>query len=320
MLISSPTLALIATGLHIVAVTFLSFSYSTTLIHPRNARSTITAIQVLTTVCGLLASLSTLGLPYLLDLEDPVVACLTRVVCFFYGCKVLDLTVAREQNPPVLLSAGQPEAIDSAYTRLRYIWLLLTETRYSAFDIAIQQKERVETSSSAWTFCPPIVISLMVYLVPTAETKTLMVMLVIQLGFDGLHAILHPVCPDYLFWRPFAASSLTSFWRVHWHAGAEPFLRSLAYSPGKHLALSLGLSPTAARAVGVIAAFNLSGIWHGWATAVLATQPWMVGLRVWSWFVSMGLGVLLENMIPKEQRGSLAQRVFVWTFFVSVSP
>jgi hypothetical protein len=52
---------------------------------------------------------------------------------------------------------------------------------------------------------------------------------------------------------------------------------------------------------------------------VLAMRLWMVGFRVGNSFVSIGVGVLLENVILRKRRCSLLQRVFVWTFFIFVS-
>lgn len=314
-------LAVPAISCHILVLTLLSFCSSSSSAGKRNYQEQITALQWATRAAGLLAGLFHLCLPYLLIVEDPLVLCPAIVVCFFYACKILDLGLARARKPPVLLDrTGQKSQVSRASASLRYVWLLLTETRYAAFDIAVQQKGRSEGGSSRlWTYGPPVAIPLLVYLFPIPEMKSLLVLLFIQISFEGLHSVLHPFCPNHLFWRPFAASTLTNFWRTHWHAGAETFLRSLGYEPGKNIALYLGFSGDVARAAGVIAAFNLSGIWHGWATAVLATRPWMVGFRVWSLFMSMGLTMVLESFIPRSRRGTMAQRIFVWIFFMFAS-
>jgi hypothetical protein len=83
--------------------------------------------------------------------------------------------------------------------------------------------------------------------------------------------------------------------------------------------LQVGGSKQIARAVGVVGAFNLTGIWHGWATAALATRPWMVALRVWGLFVGMGVSIVVEASLPKGWRGSMLNRLFVWIFFILVS-
>jgi hypothetical protein len=304
--------------LHSWSLLLLSFCYSRTAAYPRISNASISAVQAVTIFSGLTAGIFTLGVPYILPIEDPLVDCPARVVCFFYGCKILDLAAARARQPPVLIEAGQSIALATISKRFQYSWLLLTETRYSAFDVAIQQRERMKQTPNAWTFGPALTVLLLVCLVPSPETKSLMALLVIQAGLESLHALLHPLCPDYLFWQPFAASSLTSFWRTHWHAGAETFLRSLAYIPGRDVAKKLGCPQQLARAAGVMAAFNLTGIWHGWATAALATRPWMVGVRVWGLFVGMGLGVVMEGAMPRRWRGTLPHRLFVWIFFISV--
>lgn len=319
MAVNNLALASTAIVLQILSAFLLSFCFTATTTHPATSELQATNVQKATILAGSLAGTLTICLPYLVDNNDPLIDCVLRVVCFFYGCKILDLAVSRARNPPMLLNAGQPEAIESASARFKYVWLLLTETRYSAFDIAVQQKERDDELSSVWTFAAPLVVPALVYAVPSPETKSLAALLIIQIGLECLHATLHPFCSRYLFWKPFAASSLTTFWRTHWHGSAETFLRSLGYVPGKELALWMGLSQNLARAFGVVSAFNLTGIWHGWATAALATRPWMVGLRVWALFVGMGFGVILESTMPRSWRVSLPHRVFVWIFVIFVS-
>ena len=297
----------------------LSFCYTQSSTHPRPGGPGINVTQLATILSGVASGALTLGLPYMLSTVDPLVDCVARILCFFFGCKILDLAVTQARTPPTLIEAGQPIVPSSLSVRLKYVWLLLTETRYSAFNIAVQQRERAKETSPVWTFLSPLAVPMLVFIFPSPETKSLMALLIIQGGLESLHALLHPLCPNYVFWQPFAATSLTSFWRTHWHAGAESFLRSLGYTPARALASRLGLSDTLSRALGVISAFNVTGIWHGWATAALATRPWMVGLRVWALFVGMGFGIVAEAAMPKTWRGSLPHRVFVWIFVIFVS-
>ena len=120
--------------LHLTTALLLSFCYTATQTHPRDSKTRISTLQAATIITGAIAGTLTLCLPYLVAAQDPLIDCVLRVVGFFYGCKILDLGVTRAGKPPILLSAGQPEALDSTASRLRYTWLLLTETRYAAFD------------------------------------------------------------------------------------------------------------------------------------------------------------------------------------------
>ena len=313
------SLIITATVLHVWSIVLLSYSHTHVSTSKETGDARATRIQLATRYSGMVTGCLTLALPYLLCMEDPLVDCVSRILGFFFGCKILDLAFVRATNPPVLVSDGQIAPVSSFLSRLKYIWLLLTETRYRAFDIAVRQTERGERYSILWTFGPGTIAPLLTIPFPTPEVKSLNALLVIQLGLESIHTFFHLICPNALFWQPFEASSLTSFWRTHWHAGAETFLRSLGYGPSKDLAERLGMNLQVSRAMGVLAAFNLTGIWHGWATAALATRPWMVGFRVWALFVGMGVGVILESSVFRKWRDSLPNRIFVWVFFIFVS-
>jgi hypothetical protein len=53
---------------------------------------------------GMLTSILTFVLPYCFNRKDELTQCQLRVVCFFYGCKILDLALYRAEKPPRLLA------------------------------------------------------------------------------------------------------------------------------------------------------------------------------------------------------------------------
>ncbi|KAK3704708.1 hypothetical protein LTR37_013682 [Vermiconidia calcicola] len=103
---------------------------------------------------------------------------------------------------------------------------------------------------------------------------------------------------------------MAAFWTVHWHAGAAPFLHSLAYSSGRRFV---------GKWFGVLAAFSLSGVWHGWASAVLVEEPYglLLGVQVWALFVTMGIVCLAERWIWGEKQGGWVQRIVVWAIAIA---
>ncbi|KAK5679882.1 hypothetical protein LTS10_007830 [Elasticomyces elasticus] len=258
--------------------------------------------------------------PLFITDADPLLQCGLRVLCFFYACKLLDLGVVRADKPPTrLLQHGKwTKAGDSQSAPMRtfgdlmsYSWLLLTEMRYRRFDIAVKQKGRPTAPSTESdrkrlmsTASPLVVLPALAWLIPSPATRCAVLLLVIQHGLEGVHTLLHPRCPEPIFYRPFVAGSLTEFWSTNWHAGASPFLQSLAYKPARKL--------TGSRAAGVLAAFCLTGIWHGWASAPISTQPWALGTQVWALFVGFGIGCLAEKLVWGEKQGGQLQHVIVW--------
>lgn len=264
---------------------------------------------LLINLLGSAVALATLALPYL-GPDDPFQQCGVRVVCFFYAFKLLDLALTKASSPPMFrngdLNSNGPPAFSS---HVQYVWFLLTDMRYRHFDIEVIQKGRPSHgeagrySISAFTLAACAGAA---WKVPIAETKCLLLLCLIQNALEGLHTLLHPWCPYNLFYRPFAAASLGNFWTIHWHASAL-FLQTLAYRPGGSL---LG------RWFGVLTAFALSGIWHGWAAAPLVDDEYTVklGFQVWTFFVMLGVGTLLERLIWQKQQGGILQRVLVWSW------
>lgn len=278
---------------------------------------------------GVISAAFVLYTPYIWEPQDALAACGLRVIHFFAACKILDVAVARAGNPPKLLSrsaTGKESKGNSIKSKqhgfttsdhVRYVWSILTEMRYHSFDIQPRQKNR-QPYSAAWKWGPIVVIPLATYLVPIMQMKCLLLLLVIRYGLEIGHSIVHPSCGDPFFWYPFAASSMSRFWAIHWHSCAEPFLRTLAYDPVYHTLTQLGMPKTAAKAAGAIAGFSLSGIWHGWAAAALSTNPYELGFRVWTLFTGMGVICILENYVwSKEQQGNILQRIFVWAYALS---
>lgn len=73
-----------------------------------------------------------------------------------------------------------------------------------------------------------------------------------------------------LFYKPFAADSFSSFWATHWHAAAAPFLHTLGYQPGKRYV---------GKWFGVLATFNLTGIWVSRSTLEDVVSVFVVGMH-----------------------------------------
>lgn len=239
-----------------------------------------------TRVFGIIAAAYFLALPYYAP-GGPFAECVARAIFFACAGKILDLTVARVHKPPRILQGGKANPVTDQ-NRRQYVWLLLRECRYHSFDIAASEKERDRPASPIWTFGPGIVIPLLVYFIPCSETRFLLVLLIIHAGMETGHTILHPSSPHPLFWQPFAAGSISSFWRTHWQQDAASFLYSLAYAPAKEV-VGRRFGKQAGRVAGVMAAFNLSGIWHGWAAACVSTAPdWYVGAVCCPWSVVLG--------------------------------
>lgn len=273
---------------------------------PRKDNGPRHSVQV-TRILGLCAATQVLSLPKLVS-PEPLRQVLLRVTCFFYACKLLDLTL-RARNPPVLLRQ------DNAYRSrtIEYVYRLLTEMRYRSFDIHVVVKGRNGPPSKRAHYGPPLLVLPIAYLVPRAETYTLVGLVVIQSGLETLHTILHPRCPDRLFWQPLAAPSASAFWATHWQQSAKPWLTSLGYLPVYRLATRLA-GEKVGKALGVLATFSLSGVWHGWCAAALSTNPWRTAVGLWTCFVLSGALCVIESVMHRHRNGRLStfQLVIVW--------
>lgn len=264
-----------------------------------------------TRLTGITAAAYFLALPYYTP-GGPLGECIARALCFACACKTLDLTVARAGKPPKRMkNENTIPTTDS--NRWQYIWLLLRECRYRSFDIAIIEKDREGPASKFWTFGPGIVLPLLIYFVPCSETRVLLTLVFIHAGMEFCHTVLHPSSKSRLFWQPFAAGTVSAFWRTHWQQDAASFLYSLAYVPARDL-VGKRFGRQAGRAAGVMAAFNLSGIWHGWAAAVLTTTPWRSAVGMWALFIMHGGLCLLEGKLGR--RGGWVQKGLAWAFAV----
>ncbi|KAJ0119629.1 hypothetical protein J7T55_013832 [Diaporthe amygdali] len=263
-----------------------------------------------TRVTGLLGGLYTFALPLVSPFKDPIVDVAIRIPTFFYSCKLLDLSVARARKPPVPCGAQDIEAYGLVSWRAHgaNAWRLLTETRYASFNIAVDESARkaVEQKDAAWSLIPWLALPL-AYLFPAAaEAQVVSGLLGIQLGIEGLHSLLHPRCPNWLFCRPFSSAGLLEFWTCRWHQGAQPFLYSLGYAPVRRVVAKL-FGPDVGRAAGVLGAFSLSGVWHAWSGAALtrAEYVWHVSVGLWFLFILQGLGCLVEKRLSRDVSRSL---------------
>lgn len=269
----------------------------------------------LTRLTGLIAGVYLGCLPFIaawLGLDGPYVQVVLRVVGFFYACKVLDLCVARAGTPPSLRSEREEEEwdLEGWMNKRKYIWLLATEMRYASFDAthAVDESKRTKTTAShpspstspstntlLWTYTPLLFLPA-TYIYPIAELKILSVVTLIQTGLETVHTILHPSCPNPLFQQPFAAKDIAEFWNIRWHQAARPFIYSLGYKP-LYVLVSRVAGKDVGRVAGVLGAFGLSGMWHGWCAAALVKREdavW-VGMGLWAVFVVQGVGCVVEG-------------------------
>lgn len=258
-----------------------------------------------TRVTGLLGGIYTFVLPLLSPFEDPITDVTIRVPTFFYSCKLLDLTVARARKPPIPRGTQDAEAYGLVGCTAHSInaWRLLTETRYASFNIAVDESARkaVDQKGTAWNLVPWLALPLAYRFPAAAEAQVIGGLLGIQLGLEGLHALLHPHCPNWLFCQPFASAGLLEFWTCRWHQGARPFLYSLGYAPARSVVAKY-FGPDIGKAAGVLGAFSLSGFWHAWSGAGLARAEyvWRVSAGLWSLFILQGFGCLIEKQLLRD--------------------
>ncbi|KAI5361498.1 Putative Wax synthase domain-containing protein [Septoria linicola] len=272
---------------------------------------------------GFIAGVYTLILPLLSPAYHPIAEAGLRCACFFYACKLIDLVVLKAEKPPLLIQ-NKTKPSSTSFSKAEYIFRLLTETRYASFDIAIQEPRRRNfqetttlTHTILWTWLSRLLIPTATYFYPILELQLLLSLLLINFGLEGVHTLLHPFCPNELFFQPFAASGIIDFWSVHWHQGAQSWLISLGYRPAKRLAVEVfGLSKEVGTAVGVLGTFALSGIWHAWCVASLSDRKWETGVGLFLVFVAQGVGCLLERVVWAKGGGGWVRRVVCWTFAV----
>lgn len=189
--------------------------------------------------------------------------------------------------------------------RLVYVYRVWRETRYASFDIATEQR-RPPVDTWWPVLLPYLVVPILAHTIPLPETKILLLLLAISSALEAMHTLLHPSCRRPLFYRPFAAPSLTAFWSTHWQAAAASPFRSLAYRPGSRIG---------GRWLGVLLVFNLSGMWHAWASAAIGGAE--VALRVWVIFIAMGVGCVLDRRIWGS-RQSMMRRLASWVYALAL--
>lgn len=286
------------------------------------------AAVFVTRATGLLSSGYLFALPLLCPSEDHFLLTSIRIPTSFFAFKLLDLTVARARKPPILRQ-GQHTALYGLTdweAHGGYVWRALTETRYKSFDIAVDESRRQSLPvSRAWTFGPLLIVPLTLLFPKVVELIVLGGLLGLQLGLEAPHTLLHSRCPNWLFWQPFAASSITEFWALRWHKGVNTFLHSLGYVPAK-LVVGKFFGKDAGKAAGVLSAFSLSGIWHAWCGWPLTRDEhvWAVSVGMWVIFVLQGVGILVESWLFKDERWKRGRRhkiarVLGWVYSVETA-
>ena len=319
----------IAIALHLLALLALSIAAAGTTTSTtqakiteyeerKGAREIVPDVQQV----GFIAGCYTLALAWLSPGFHPLLEAGIRVLCFFMACKVWELGVVRAGSAPKLLL--KDVEMGSWRGKIAYVFRLFTEARYASFDIRVNESRRRElyhkTSKMeriCWTWIPRILVPIATYFYPIPEFQILMSLVNINSGLELLHTCLHPFCPDVLFLLPFSANGIAEFWSVHWHQGAQSWLIALGYRPVQQAVVGgLGLSKEIGKAAGVVGAFALSGIWHGWCAGALSTSPWTVGVVIFLVFVGQGVGCVVERLLWKKNEGGLLKRVVCWAFAI----
>ncbi|KAK4579961.1 hypothetical protein LTR86_000163 [Recurvomyces mirabilis] len=270
---------------------------------------------------GVLSAIVTLAVPFTVYDAAPLNQAALRAVCFFYACKILDLSLTKRDQPPTRLirngTSLQPAPMTTTWNLIIYAYYLLTEMRYHSFDIAVTQKGRAKVHAKPfwykllWTIGPLFLLPTATYYLPVPGLKAACLLLLIQHALELVHKSLHYGHSEPEFLLPFSAATLAEFWGTHWQGAASPFLQSLAHRPVRKFGGS--------RAQAILAVFCLTGIWHGWAAAPLCTRPWLLGVEVWLLFVGFGAGILAEKWVWRGRQGGVVQRVCVWTYALTLA-
>lgn len=97
--------------------------------------------------------------------------------------------------------------------------------------------------------------------------------LVALVGQTTLHALAPSAVPAFdlrtwppMFDSPHLSTSVQELWAKRWHAQFSPTFRFLGYDPAAALTRSIGIGKTGQRAVGALAVFILSGLFHEFGT------------------------------------------------------
>lgn len=280
------------------------------------------AAYLATWATGFVAGAYAFALPLLCPTaQHPLVHAGLRIATFFAACKGWDLTLTWAPGggkPPVPVR-GRDEVLYGLVRwqdHARYAWDVLASTRYAGFDIGVDKTARRRgPASRAWTYGSLAALPL-AYVFPVAELKVVAGLAVISHSLEVVHALLHPRCPNPLFFQPFAARMPSEFWSCHWHQTAQPFLFSLGYVPAKAVFGKL-LGRQAGRAAGLLGAFSLSGLWHAWGAAPL-TMPeyaWAQSVGLWGIFTLQGAVVIVEKALLRDAKWRTGWRQ---TFVTSV--
>lgn len=275
--------------------------------------------------------------------------CAARDLSYRFALKIWQLCLLDVQQPPLLLvpekkggegkeeeaelaEKGKKESESTALrprpplplysfrNRMRYAWKLCVELRYRSFDIAVQEAGRSAPPpryAQQLEVLVPGIIFPMLYLVPMIEVQTFATIYSISLSMRFQYAVLHPFSPYPFFWYPFAAPSMSAFWRTHWHQCARPWLMRFGYRPALRLGRSVLGNESAARAVAVLATFSLSGVWHACLVTKFSNAPVRAAVGLWLVFVSQGLWVLLEQALWGPRLGKVWwQTLLSWAVLI----
>jgi hypothetical protein len=256
-------------------------------------------VAIIRTVLAITNAVYGIVLPLYILTPYPLVNLAIRLPAGYLAMKVLDLAIMRRHDPPVLKDQGKLPT--TFLGQLRYAILLTQQTRYESFNIATVQPRKSTTPWTYHLYQYATVILLNIFL-PIAEVRVLAVLLAIYTSFEIGHTILRPGSGTPLFNAPFYCPTLGSFWSKGWHSIILSPLMTLAYKPAERFG---------GRSAGVLAAFALSGIWHGYAA--VAVGGYIVAWRIVVVFIMQACGIMAEQVLWGRQR-TLLRRICIWAW------
>jgi hypothetical protein len=241
-------------------------------------------------------------LPVYLLTPYPFWNVLLRLPYGYLAMKVLDLVVARSNDPPILKDQGKLPT--TFRDQLRYAFLLTQQTRYESFNISTTKPVKNPPSIVQHLVIYATILLFNIFL-PIPEVKVSFVLISIYTLFELGHSILRPNSISPLFNRPFLSPTLGHFWSRGWHSIILSPLNSLAFDPASKLG---------GRPASVFAAFTLSGIWHGWA--VIPVGGYALAWKVCMVFVMQAAWIMTEYAIWGREK-PFVRRVAAWGWSIA---
>jgi len=122
------------------------------------------------------------------------------------------------------------------------------------------------------------------------------------------------------FFAPlYTADSLADFWNGNvWHVAFQSPCQSIAYMPVQTVLRRIGINRKIARGFGVIAAFGLMGVFHGYVGYPVMVNVREGCTRVISFFVINGFATVVEDALWGRKKTRL-RAALAWTFEITIA-